>query len=76
MTNDHITFQLPVGYTDEAGTLHREGELKALSGKEEELLSFIEGDEVEVTVSLLACCIQRLGTIQPFTTEAALPLSR
>jgi len=70
MTNNHITFQLPLGYTDEAGTLHREVELNPLTGKEEELVARNHGQESAPLVAIvLSRCLRRLGSIAPVPAD-------
>jgi hypothetical protein len=78
MTNDHITFQLPVGYRDANGTLHRQGELRPLTGKEEEMLSQRYGKEsgASLVTVLLSRCVRQLGTLPAFSVEEAGQLPR
>ena len=61
---------LPGGYFDETGQLHKEVELAALSGREEELLLSTagRGGAVQVT-AVLSRCIKRLGTFTSIDDE-------
>ncbi|MCK4762160.1 MAG: hypothetical protein KAW12_08185, partial [Candidatus Aminicenantes bacterium] len=69
MTNT-ITVKIPGGYKDEAGGLHREVELRGLTGREEELLVQSNGqDSDQVITVLLTRCMQRLGEIRPVPVE-------
>jgi hypothetical protein len=64
-------YQLPGGFYDENGVLHRDVELVPLNGRDEETLRDNEslGEAVAVT-RLLARCLRRLGERTP-VTEAA-----
>ncbi|OPX92857.1 MAG: hypothetical protein A4E58_03204 [Syntrophorhabdus sp. PtaB.Bin006] len=63
---DFATFQLPGGYIDEGGTLHREVEVAPLSGREEEFLANkqVKGAAALVT-TVLSRCVRRIGTMSP-----------
>lgn len=57
---------LPGGYWDPSGCLHREFELSALTGREEELL--VRGGRTQsaaVVTEVLSRCVLRLGEISP-----------
>ena len=57
---------LPGGYWDAAGGLHREFELSALTGREEELLAQAGRSQSATLVSeVLSRCVRRLGEISP-----------
>jgi hypothetical protein len=63
---------LPGGYFDAAGRLHRELELTALTGREEELLA--QGRQPEtasLVTAVLSRCVRRVGEIAPVTGEVA-----
>lgn len=63
---------LPAGYIDEAGEVHKETELRALTGREEELLVESDGSNPAARVSsLIARCVRRIGTLSPITEEIA-----
>src|SRR6266498_1389869 len=59
--------QLPGGYWDDGGRLHRSFELSALTGREEELfLTAGQGQETaSLVTSVLSRCLVRLGELSP-----------
>ncbi len=66
------TGMLPGGYWDSAGVLHREFELAALTGRDEELLAQTRGSESASLVStVLSRAVRRLGDISPVTEDVA-----
>ena len=61
---------LPGGLVDEQGAVHRQVELRSLSGHEELILANREGREVNALVTtLLSQCVRRLGDINPVSEE-------
>ena len=66
------TCSLPGGYLDQNGKLHREAALRPLSGREEELLAGMEEAVPAAQVTrLLACCVDRIGSVQPVSEDVA-----
>src|SRR6266496_3877278 len=66
------TFLLPGGYWDASGVLHREAELIALTGREEELLADkTAGAAAGLVTALLARCMRGIGTVRPVTEDVA-----
>lgn len=65
-----IAGQLPGGYVDRGGEVHRKVELKPLTGMEEELLAASRQQESASLVTVvLSRCIQRIGAISPVSEE-------
>ncbi|MEU9671669.1 hypothetical protein AB0J81_12430 [Streptomyces bobili] len=64
--------ELPGGYWDEAGNLHRPFELSPLTGHDEELLAGADGATLVSTV--LSRCVRRLGALSPVSAEVAADL--
>jgi hypothetical protein len=62
--------QLPGGYFDADGRQHRETELRALSGRSEELLCTPDRSPAELVTAVLADCVLRIGDLAP--VDAAL----
>ncbi|MEC4018797.1 T4 family baseplate hub assembly chaperone [Streptomyces sp. H27-D2] len=63
---------LPGGYWDATGRLHREFELAALTGREEELLVQARQPQTATLVTeVLSRCVRRLGDISPVPSEVA-----
>jgi hypothetical protein len=63
---------LPGGYVDLTGALHREVELTALTGREEELLARSQtGESASLVSAVLSRCVRRLGTLEPVTEAVA-----
>jgi hypothetical protein len=63
---------LPGGLVDDAGTVHAEVELRALSGREEELLAAGRGAESASQVTaVLARTVERIGGIRPVDVGVA-----
>lgn len=61
---------LPGGYWDASGVLHREFELKPLTGREEELLANGRSARTPTLVTdVLSRCVARLGGISPVPPE-------
>jgi hypothetical protein len=64
--------ELPGGYWDATGRLHREYELAELTGREEELLTSARVQRPAVLVTeVLSRGVRRLGTISPVPPEVA-----
>ncbi|PID85211.1 MAG: hypothetical protein CSB13_09195 [Chloroflexi bacterium] len=55
---------LPIGYSDQDGHLHREATLRKMRGYDEELLYDENLNAGQLVTQLLASCIQRLGDIE------------
>ncbi len=67
-----LTGVLPGGYWDEAGRLHREFELSALTGHEEELLAQAgPAQSATLVTELISRCLRRLGEISPVPPEVS-----
>jgi len=63
---------LPGGLVDGAGTVHTEIELRALTGREEELLvGGRQAESASLITTLLGRCVQRVGAIAPVGEEVA-----
>ncbi|MEU6667874.1 hypothetical protein [Streptomyces sp. NPDC046727] len=60
---------LPGGYWDDEGRLHRQFELTAMTGREEELLVRRDTDSASLVTEVLSRCLRRLGSIAPVTPE-------
>jgi hypothetical protein len=61
---------LPGGYWDATGRLHREFELSALTGREEELLTEVgQSPSAALVTEVLSRCVHRLGGISPVPTD-------
>jgi hypothetical protein len=61
---------LPGGLVDDVGTIHDEVELRALSGREEELLAANSGaDSASLVTAVLSRCVQRIGGISVVDAE-------
>ncbi|GIH14154.1 T4 family baseplate hub assembly chaperone [Rugosimonospora africana] len=61
---------LPGGYWDSTGRLHRDFELAALTGREEELLATAGRPQTATLVTeVLSRCVRRLGGIRPVPPE-------
>jgi len=65
------TCLLPGGYWDAAGVLHRQAQLTALTGREEELLADKAVCAAAAATAVLARCVRRIGTVEPVTQEVA-----
>src|SRR6266851_6462086 len=66
------TCVLPGGFWDANGVLHREAELTALTGREEELLADkTAGAAAGLVTVLLARCVRCIGTVRPVTEAVA-----
>jgi T4 bacteriophage base plate protein len=68
---DERTFLLPLGYVDCSGRCHREVQVKPITGREQQLLSFLSSREsvATITTELLARCVGRVGEIQDIDRE-------
>ncbi len=67
-----IICQLPGGYIDSVGHVHREAELRPLTGREEELLVTRSGIPTATLVTtLLSYCVHRIGPFSPVTEDLA-----
>jgi hypothetical protein len=64
-----IIVQLPCGYYDDAGHRHREVELSALSGREEEVLAARSGAPAELVTAVLSRCVRRVGQLERVDEE-------
>ena len=60
-------FELPVGYTDEDGQVHRIASLRKMTGHEEALLADrkLRQNAARLVTQLLAACVKRIGEIAP-----------
>lgn len=58
-----VSCVLPGGLVDEAGTVHDEVELRALSGRDEELLAETAGNTAALVTAVLSRCVERIGGI-------------
>jgi hypothetical protein len=64
--------ELPGGYWDTNGQLHRAFELAALNGRDEEHLAAATGQQPATLVTeLLSRCVRRIGDISPVSPEVA-----
>ncbi len=64
--------ELPGGYWDTDGQLHREFELAALNGRdEEELAAATAAQSATVVTEVLSRCVRRIGDISPVSPEVA-----
>ena len=64
--------ELPGGYVDQTGIIHRTVELVPLTGREEEHLADHHNHvSASLVTTLLSRCIQRIGTISPISDEIA-----
>ena len=63
--------QLPGGYHDAAGRRHQEVELRALSGRAEELLCARDRSPAELVTAVLAACVLRVGDRAPVDEDLA-----
>lgn len=72
---EEIEFELPRGYTDKEGNLHKNGVLRLATGLDREILnkSFTQNPSVANTL-LLARCIKSIGTV-PVTDNMLRQLS-
>ena len=64
-------FQLPRGYVDDAGVVHREGVMRLATARDEILPQRdprVRDNEAYLTVLLLARVVTRLGTVPGITT--------
>lgn len=70
-------FELPVGYVDEDGRVHRAVTLRKMTGHEEAILADkkIRQNGGLMVTQLLASCIRRLGDIQPVTRQVVSQLT-
>ncbi|MGA1870566.1 MAG: DUF6760 family protein [bacterium] len=69
---DRIICQLPGGYVDQEGVVHREIELRALSGREEEyLVTQGERESASLVTVILSRCIHRIGLLSPVSEKEA-----
>lgn len=67
-----LTGKLLGGYWDSAGVLHREFELKTLTGQDEEMLAQTGlAQSASVVNPLLSRAVKRVGKISPVTEEVA-----
>ena len=57
--------QVPDGYFDADGRRHRDAELRALTGRSEELLCATDRSPAELVTAVLADCVLRLGDLTP-----------
>jgi hypothetical protein len=63
---------LPGGYADAAGRIHREAEVTAMTGREEEMLAGADcSGSAALVTALLARCVRRIGDIAPVTPDVA-----
>ena len=59
--------QLPAGYVDASGVLHRQAELCAMTGREEEILTRSDQVGAVLVTEVLSRCVKRIGSIEPVT---------
>jgi phage FluMu protein Com len=57
-------FVLPAGYIDDEGVLHREIQIREMTGQEEDLLGAGSGDFAARMNQIMAACVVRIGTIE------------
>ncbi|MDH4185696.1 MAG: hypothetical protein OEV08_01745 [Nitrospira sp.] len=63
---DTMAGLLPGGYVDQGGEVHREFEVKSLTGREEELLAAgRQYESASLVTVVLSRCVQRIGAIRP-----------
>ena len=65
-------FELPKGYVDDAGTVHRDGVMRLATARDEiEPLrdASVRANEAYLAVLLLSRVVTRVGTIEPVTPE-------
>lgn len=64
-------FELPVGYVDEDGRVHRAAVLRKMTGREEVLLADrkLRQNGGRLVTELLASCLRRLGELEPVPRE-------
>jgi hypothetical protein len=63
---------LPGGFVDQRGTVHNEIELRALTGREEELLGDSRRREsASLVTALLGRCVERIGALRPVGEDVA-----
>ncbi|MDN3522563.1 DUF6760 family protein [Halomonas ramblicola] len=72
-----VACRLPIGLSGPDGRCHRDALLRALGGREEELLAESEGSLsiAERITAVLASCLARIGTIEPVTEAQVRALS-
>ncbi|MGH2933878.1 MAG: hypothetical protein ACRDL2_05105 [Gaiellaceae bacterium] len=60
-------FELPIGYVDEDGRIHRAAVLRKMTGREEVLLADrkLRQNGGRLVTELLSCCLRRLGELEP-----------
>jgi len=71
----HTTCVLPGGVWDASGGLHREVELRPLTGYEEELLADKRAVAAAQVTAVLSRCVRRIGPLQPVDEAQARDLS-
>lgn len=57
-------FMLPAGHIDEDGVLHREVQIREMTGEEEDLMGARSGDFAARMNQVMANCTMRIGTIE------------
>lgn len=57
-------FMLPAGYLDDDGVLHREVQIREMTGEEEDLMGARSGDFAARMNQVMANCTMRIGTIE------------
>lgn len=64
-------FELPVGYVDDDGRLHRTATLRKMTGREEALLADrkLRRNGGKLVTELLSNCMQQLGDLKPVTRQ-------
>lgn len=70
-------FELPVGYVDDDGRVHRTAVLRKMTGHEEALLADkkLRQNGGALVSELLASCLRRLGDVKPVTRKIAAELT-
>jgi hypothetical protein len=66
-----VRCRLPGGFVDDAGAIHDDVEVRALSGREEELLASNGAESASLVTSLVSRCVGRVGEISPVGPDIA-----
>lgn len=65
-----FAFELPLGVVDQSGTLHRDGEMRLATARDEIIPlrdARVRDNEAYLTVLLLSRVVTRIGSIEPIT---------
>ncbi len=69
---ENRVYTLPGGYIDGQGVRHREIELRALTGREEEILACRSGQaSAPMVTEIITRCLTRLGAVGPVSRDIA-----